>query len=283
MTFADGTDSNKFTYSLVSPETEMIRYPVLEGRWLQPGDQNVIVLNHMLVSELEEQGVAGEVKVGEDITLDLNGKRSTWHVAGIVREMMAPPRAYVNYSYFVGITGKAGLANAAVVALTGENDTSTDSITKLLAMHGMAGPAKTDTSGKIMPQVEQKLDSAAMNVSTIASIGDMRLRMKEHLAVIAAFITFIAGLTVVVGGLGLASTMSINLVERRRELGVMRAIGAIGPYDLAADHRRIAGHRLAELGNSSRARPAARAWSSDRSSGRSSSRARWTSRSPTRE
>ncbi len=67
-----------------------------------------------------------------------------------------------------------------------------------------------------------------MNVSTIASIGDMRLRMKEHLAVIAAFITFIAGMTVVVGGLGLASTMSINLVERRREIGVMRAIGASG-------------------------------------------------------
>jgi putative ABC transport system permease protein len=141
-------------------------------------------------------------------------------------EMMAPPRAYVNYSYFVGVTGKAGLANAAVVALTGENDTSTDSITKLLAMHGMAGPAKTDTSGKIMPLVEGKLDSAAMNVSAVASIGDMRLRMREHLAVIAAFITFIAGLTVIVGGLGLASTMSINLVERWRELGVMRAIGA---------------------------------------------------------
>jgi putative ABC transport system permease protein len=93
-------------------------------------------------------------------------------------------------------------------------------------MHGMAGQTKTDKSGKIMPLMEHKMESAGMNVSTVASIGDMRLRMKEHLAVIAAFITFIAGLTVVVGGLGLASTMSINLVERRRELGVMRAIGA---------------------------------------------------------
>jgi hypothetical protein len=39
----------------------MIKYPVLEGRWLRPGDQNVIVLNHMLVSELEEQGVTCKV------------------------------------------------------------------------------------------------------------------------------------------------------------------------------------------------------------------------------
>jgi putative ABC transport system permease protein len=33
-------------------------------------------------------------------------------------------------------------------------------------------------------------------------------------------------LAAVVGGIGLASTMSINVVERRREIGVMRAVGA---------------------------------------------------------
>ena len=33
-------------------------------------------------------------------------------------------------------------------------------------------------------------------------------------------------LTAVVGGIGLASTMAMNVVERRREIGVLRAIGA---------------------------------------------------------
>ena len=36
----------------------------------------------------------------------------------------------------------------------------------------------------------------------------------------------VAGLIVVVGGIGLASTMSMNVLERTREIGVMRAIGS---------------------------------------------------------
>jgi putative ABC transport system permease protein len=35
-----------------------------------------------------------------------------------------------------------------------------------------------------------------------------------------------SGIIVVVGGLGLATTMSLNVMERRREIGVIRAIGA---------------------------------------------------------
>jgi len=36
-------------------------------------------------------------------------------------------------------------------------------------------------------------------------------------------------LVVIVGGLGLATTISINVLERTREIGIMRAIGASTP------------------------------------------------------
>ena len=38
---------------------------------------------------------------------------------------------------------------------------------------------------------------------------------------------------IVVGGMGLASTMSVAVLERRREIGVLRAIGASGGAILA--------------------------------------------------
>jgi putative ABC transport system permease protein len=40
------------------------------------------------------------------------------------------------------------------------------------------------------------------------------------------FMVVMAGLLALVGGLGLASTMSMNVIERTREIGVIRAIGA---------------------------------------------------------
>ncbi|HEV8409601.1 MAG TPA: FtsX-like permease family protein, partial [Gemmatimonadaceae bacterium] len=48
----------------------------------------------------------------------------------------------------------------------------------------------------------------------------------DHLLMVAGFLLLMAQLTVVVGGLGLASTMSLSVLERTREIGVLRAIGA---------------------------------------------------------
>ena len=43
LTNADGTESNQFTVLAIPPELGMINYPIIEGRWLQPGDENAVV------------------------------------------------------------------------------------------------------------------------------------------------------------------------------------------------------------------------------------------------
>ena len=50
--------------------------------------------------------------------------------------------------------------------------------------------------------------------------------MEDHLLMVAGFLGVMAQLMIVVGGLGLGSTMSLGVLERTREIGVLRAIGA---------------------------------------------------------
>ena len=48
----------------------------------------------------------------------------------------------------------------------------------------------------------------------------------ESLAILINFLLIMALLTAVVGSIGLTGTMGMNVMERTREIGVMRAIGA---------------------------------------------------------
>ncbi len=49
----------------------------------------------------------------------------------------------------------------------------------------------------------------------------------EGLDILVTFLLIMALLTAVVGSIGLTGTMGMNVLERTREIGVMRAIGAV--------------------------------------------------------
>ncbi|OQY20868.1 MAG: hypothetical protein B6I35_09830, partial [Anaerolineaceae bacterium 4572_32.2] len=56
--------------------------------------------------------------------------------------------------------------------------------------------------------------------------GEFKEQISTQFDVITYLMLMMAILAAIVGSLGLMSTMSINVIERGREIGVMRAIGA---------------------------------------------------------
>jgi putative ABC transport system permease protein len=70
------------------------------------------------------------------------------------------------------------------------------------------------------------LVDAGFDVSSSQLMSEQRAVIEDHLLMVAGFLGSMSLLMIVVGGLGLASTMSLAVLERTREIGVLRAIGA---------------------------------------------------------
>ena len=66
----------------------------------------------------------------------------------------------------------------------------------------------------------------ALLLSVIAEIIALPMALAEHLKIIINFLSVISVLAIIVGGMSMASIIGISISERKREMGIFRAIGA---------------------------------------------------------
>lgn len=201
--YSDGTYGGPYVVFAPQKGSTLINPPVAEGRWLRADDTNAIVLDTEFIDNAEKLGTP--VKVGDDFTLNLNGRDTVWHVVGIMDKIGLQSAAYVNYDYFAQISNQKGLAMSALVSVTGHDKTLQKTVTRAL---------------------EQKLAEDGMSVFAIQGLAISRQVMINHVVLIVFLLMLMSLLVAAVGALGLASTMSVNVMERTREIGIMRSVGA---------------------------------------------------------
>jgi putative ABC transport system permease protein len=196
---ADGTESAGIFMIALPAATKMLEPILLQGRWLVPEDENAVVINTDLTKE------EPDVKVGDEIVLKIGTRESTWKVVGLVQGILSGPFAYANYPYAATLIRTFGRADRVQVVTARQDGEFTAAVSQ---------------------DLEAQFRRLGLRMTSNETVVELRKRIAAQFNVIIFFLLIMAVLLAVVGGLGLAGTMSINVLERTREIGVMRAVGA---------------------------------------------------------
>jgi putative ABC transport system permease protein len=199
---ADGNPGNAFTLVGVPPATPMLNVNLAQGRWLDAHDGNVLVVSQRLLRD------EPSMQPDTDVTLSIGGKNSTWHIVG-ADQMVVQDIAYTPF--------------ATLAALHGDT-MHNDDRASMLAVATRKGNAATKLD--IIMRLRTELGDKGMRVGGSQLLSETRRSVEDHLLMVVQFLGAMAWVMIAVGGMGLASTMSLAVLERTREIGVMRAIGA---------------------------------------------------------
>ena len=185
----------------IPADTSMLPPPkLLEGSWLKRGDTDAIVLSQVT---LANTGL--DVQEGDPVELSVAGESTTWRVAGIVEERGDAGAAYVTADGLAEALGEPLWSNTLRIATADHDERTREAVAEA---------------------VDERLTGAGVEVRSAESVGRQEAATGGHLEPILVILLATALPMGVIGGIGLASTMSANVLERIREFGVMHAIGA---------------------------------------------------------
>jgi putative ABC transport system permease protein len=206
----DGTVIDRFAIWAPLADSRFIsRPPVTEGRWLVAGDQNALVISSQATLSHPDW------HVGDTVVLAINGRDAPCEIVGKytwLQEADGTSQAYSSYSYISRLLGETGRSRTYRV-MTERSDT-----------------AFVERTGAMISDALKQRGYTP----TIVTLASGRRSVTAGADVIATSLMVMALLTVGVGAIGLMSTMSMNVLERTREIGVIRTLGAA-----SGDIRRI--------------------------------------------
>jgi putative ABC transport system permease protein len=183
--------------------TDFFKPEIVAGQMPASPTERQLLLNQKLARDMG-------VGVGDLITIDLGGGReSTWAISGLILDLTKSQET--GYMYRDALNEELGQVNRASVAeikLTGDKATN------------------ENAQNEAIKDLQNYFDSQKMKVSVASSAIQEQQAAAGQLSILITILLVMTVLVAIVGSVGLSGTLSINVIERIREIGVMRAVGA---------------------------------------------------------
>ncbi|MGB2965226.1 MAG: FtsX-like permease family protein [Anaerolineales bacterium] len=199
-------DDNRVTGLTISAPSEdsQIAIPdILEGRWLLPSDKEAMVISDSIYS------IYPDLRAGDRLIVKIPGiLEDSWEVIGIFRfvDLLGDPLAYANFDVISEKVKLPGKATSFRIITETHNDSDQENIAQ---------------------QIDNFLVDRDFRVQSVETGISRQESASSGINILIVFLLIMALLIAVVGTMGLTGTMSINVLERTREIGVMRTIGAV--------------------------------------------------------
>ena len=177
------------------------------GRYLQPGDSNSVVIGYRLAHDRFLQPIT------QNRPITIGGK--TFKVVGI----------------FARSSGFGGTDNSVYMPADSARNVINDpkernqfsSITVKIADQNLADKVTADIDQKLMMSRHVNPRTKDFTVIPFASIQE---QLSSITLAITMFLGSIAAVSLLVGAVGIANTMFMSVMERTRQIGLLKALGA---------------------------------------------------------
>lgn len=196
---ADGSENEDLYLLGVPRDTRFITPEIIEGRWLEEGDRLGAVVNTDVLKD--EPGLG----VGDSVVLTVRGEEREFDIVGITTGQLMGAVVFVDREDLDAALGAQG------------------TVTRLLVQTQESDP---DTQARTARELERRLDEASLPVSGSQTQSAQKETIASQLGILVTFLVIMAAILAAVGVIGLTGTMTINVLESTREIGVMRSIGA---------------------------------------------------------
>ncbi len=87
----------------------MVSPMLAEGRWLTPDDENALVVSANFLTE------EPDLKVGDELVLEISGDETTWQIVGVMRWALPQAIGYTNYEYLAPRFGTPGRVSSLMI------------------------------------------------------------------------------------------------------------------------------------------------------------------------
>lgn len=210
---AEFNDKATFPYVTNIPDGNKMNYiykildiSTYSGRLIKNGDRGKIVLGNDFLDK-DKNGFGKAVKTGDKILIN----NKSFEVIGILNKKGSL------------ILDKVVLMDEYSLESLMKNPDSVDIIAVKVKDKDQMDLAKTEIEKYLRKSRDVKVGEEDFTVSTPQAT---MAQINQILTGIQIFIVIIAAISIFVGAIGIVNTMTTSVLERKKEIGIMKAIGA---------------------------------------------------------